>query len=339
MFRGAGGLTKSVQEVGMSVAISEECKNVDVGCDDDFAMLMKTRAKWVHGAPPCKTFSAARRNDDIAKVKILRTEERPQGFGGEATETANKLASRMLEMARGQMERGDFFSIENPLSSLMWQLKSYIKLAAEDGVRMVTIHQCMLGSSHKKATGVLTNAPWIEDVICDSSVRPHHHVPLMGLVEDFRTKDGGKVWYTELAAEYPEGLCNRWAKEFHMYGKKLSSELAESPQKRQKVTSESCLGSGRAGAGPVEPASGFLSRGQEPVVPATGRLHVPEGSGGAGAGPVEPVSRAVDSPGTNRLSRCSTKSGRAGAVRVEPDSNIQRGVPISSAKVAEYSIS
>ena len=123
---------------------------------------------------------------------------------------ANKLALRMLELARSQHSHGKYFSIENPFSSLIWELKQYSKLAKEDGIRMVRVHQCMAGSSHRKETGILTNAPWLKDLLCDAEVRPHHHVPLVGLVEDFRG-DGGQVFYTELAAEYPAGLCDAWA--------------------------------------------------------------------------------------------------------------------------------
>jgi hypothetical protein len=218
-------LSRAIRETfgkdGVDVCMErKDLENVDVGCDEGFAKLLKVRAAWVHGAPPCKTFSSARRSDHFAKVKCLRTEERPQGFGSEAADVANKLALRMLEVARGQMARGVFFSIENPYSSLLWKLKQYVKLAAEKDVRLVRIHQCMAGSAHKKETGVLTNAPWLADLLCDSDSRPHHHVPLIGLVEDFRGEDSKQVFYTELAAEYPEGLCSLWAKGFHKYCKR-----------------------------------------------------------------------------------------------------------------------
>jgi hypothetical protein len=215
VFRGAGGLSHAVQEIGgekVSVISADgmEFANINVADDDDFERLLQVEAQWIHGAPPCKTFSAARRVDNVASAKRLRSAERPEGFGCEDTEMANKLAMRMLELAKSQVKKGGYFSIENPFSSLIWNLKRYAQFAKEDGIRLVRVHQCMAGSNHKKETGILTNAPWLKDMICDIEVRPHHHVPLMGLVEDFRG-DGGKVFYTELAAEYPEGLCNEWA--------------------------------------------------------------------------------------------------------------------------------
>ena len=220
-------------QVGVDLCTQEkDLETVDVGCDEGFAKLLRTRATWMHGAPPCKTFSRARRTDQFASAKCLRTLEKPQGFGSEATDVANKLAMRMLEMARGQMKRGAYFSIENPFSSLIWRLKAYASLAGEENVRMVRLHQCMVGSMHKKETGILTNAPWLVDVLCDEAERPHHHVPLMGIVKDYRETDTKRVFYTELAAEYPEGLCNMWAECFHKF-----SGQAEGGNSKQRARS------------------------------------------------------------------------------------------------------
>jgi hypothetical protein len=81
------------------------------------------------------------------------------------------------------------------------------------GVRFVRIDQCRFGSEHFKPTGFLTNAPWIKDVLCDMTQRPHRHVPLIGLVKDYRGQHSKTVFYTALAAEYPEALCTHLVKE------------------------------------------------------------------------------------------------------------------------------
>ena len=67
-----------------------------------------------------------------------------------------------------------------------------------------------------KPTGVSTNAPWIQDVLCDMPTRPHRHVTLKGLVRDVRPGHvrNSQVWYTSLAAEYLEGMCNKLATDF-----------------------------------------------------------------------------------------------------------------------------
>jgi len=214
VFRGAGGLSEAVKEIGGKEFVTlsakgQELSEIDVTMDDDFERLLQAQATWIHGAPPCKSFSTARRVDQHASVKRLRSEDRPQGFGCAVTELANKLALRMLELAKSQLAKGQYFSIENPFSSLIWQLKQYVRLAAEKDVRFLRVHQCMAGSLHKKETGILTNAPWLADLLCDMTTRPHHHVPLVGMVEDLQK--GGRVFFTELAAEYPQGLCDSWA--------------------------------------------------------------------------------------------------------------------------------
>ena len=74
---------------------------------------------------------------------------------------------------------------------------------------------CRTGSLHKKPTGFLTNAPWIADLLCDMKERPHVHVTLEGKVADYRPGASQKtVWYTSLAAEYSEGMCNKLATDF-----------------------------------------------------------------------------------------------------------------------------
>ena len=43
-------------------------------------MVRKQEVRWLHCAPPCKTFSRARRSDRWGSAKILRSTEQPMGF-------------------------------------------------------------------------------------------------------------------------------------------------------------------------------------------------------------------------------------------------------------------
>ena len=53
----------------------------------------------------------------------------------------------------------------------------------------------------------------------------------MGLVKDLRTDDSEdsmtQCFYTELAAEYPEGLCNIWAQGFRLWIQDFLSAVAD----------------------------------------------------------------------------------------------------------------
>ena len=184
--------------------------------DDEFNKVARTcTAKdvdWLHMAPPCRTFTKARRNDKHGKVRTMRTAERPEGDPEDAEAVkANLLANRCAALAIQQWKRGAFFSIENPLQSFIWDLKLFRRLALLPGVRLVQIDQCAFGSEHKKPTGVLTNAPWIGDKACQSAP-PHTHTVLEGKVWSY--KMGKMVWYTSEAAEYPAAMCEAWARDW-----------------------------------------------------------------------------------------------------------------------------
>ena len=82
----------------------------------------------------CKSLTKARRKDQFANVKILRSDARPEGFGCKMTKEANKLIERCVEIARQQLERNVFFSIENPWESFIWDLRCVRALMKLTGV-------------------------------------------------------------------------------------------------------------------------------------------------------------------------------------------------------------
>ena len=85
---------------------------------------------WVHMAPPCRTFTRARRTDASGSVRVMRTEEKPVGEPGDKeAEDANRLASRCASLAIQQWKERRYF-IENLEKSFMWGLKLLRKLRA-----------------------------------------------------------------------------------------------------------------------------------------------------------------------------------------------------------------
>jgi len=226
IFVGSGNLSRAVlQEASDYVEVlsmpGSVFNDVDVSSDCDFEMLLDTSALWKHMAPPCKSFSRARRADHIAVAKTLRSDSRPEGFGCSMTKDANKLVERCIEICRKQIDEDVFFSVENPWNSYVWDLRCVKALLKINEVQLKRVDQCTAGSPHFKPTGILTNAPWIKERLCNMKEVPHHHVPLVGLVQDYRTHEaelaGEKCFYTALAAEYPEGLCKAWAQDFRSW--------------------------------------------------------------------------------------------------------------------------
>lgn len=133
IFAGEAGLTNAVKRTGLpcmcAVEIrgeSGEAVEFDLTKKEPFvklkALLRKGKVRWLHLAPPCKTFSRARRRDRFAKVKKLRSTSCPAGFEPRpaVVREANLLASRSAQLARIQLKVNGWFSIENPASSLLW---------------------------------------------------------------------------------------------------------------------------------------------------------------------------------------------------------------------------
>ena len=232
LFAGAAALSAAVQALAPAAHViraADAWRDADQDLlQDEFLHYCATTARqsfWLHQAPPCRTFTRSRRSDKWGTVRQLRSDEKPEGFGSPETEQANELARRAAYLSRCVMESGGYFSIENPYDSRIWDMPFMKALLKLEGVRFVRWDACMSGSLHKKPTGFLTNAPWIVDVVCDRATRPHNHVPLEGLVTDYRpgaVED--TVWYTSLAAEYSEGMCNKLAKDFRIVYEHTASQ-------------------------------------------------------------------------------------------------------------------
>ena len=220
LFAGAGGLTAAVRRLGLPALDPQDLlkpdesglsKEYDLAIESHFkelrSMIRMGKIRWLHGAPPCKTFSRARRSDRFAFSKKLRSDDVPAGFEPKPFKVreANLLATRMARLARCAYKAGGWFSIENPEESLMWKFSPLVSLAQLPGVSLYKGDQCALGGIYQKPTGWLSNAPWM-NVVCRRCPPTHpKHPPLVGFGETF---DGRKVWMTELAAEYSEDLCD-----------------------------------------------------------------------------------------------------------------------------------
>ena len=114
---------------------------------------------------------------------------------------ATLLAKRAAAIATVVAEVGGYFSIENPASSIMWDLEPYKALTKLPGVKAKHVDMCMYASVHRKPTVFLTNAPGSTRLRVPRWLRMSM-TPWTGRVMDYAS--GNMVWLTELAAEYPE---------------------------------------------------------------------------------------------------------------------------------------
>ena len=108
----------------------------------------------------------------------------------------NLLAKRMAALVQLMWLAGAYSSIENPLKSILWDLKSYQKLAKQDGVKFIEV-----GFVYVRwyVHGAVDSGDMCSQVV------PHKHVLIQSKVYDYKQKD--TVWFTSLANEHPEQWC------------------------------------------------------------------------------------------------------------------------------------
>ena len=128
LFAGAGGLTAAILRLGLPAnrAMDVVAGSVDVGYADllddlTFRKLIKLmkqgRIRWLHGDPPCKTFTRARRSDAHGAARQLRSERYPQGLPGlknPRIREGNLLAQRFAKLATCVHRAGGWWSLEDP---------------------------------------------------------------------------------------------------------------------------------------------------------------------------------------------------------------------------------
>ena len=246
LFAGEAGLTKAVQKLGFKVMepgdinVAGNVKvNLDLLNNNHFKAIKKLvkskKVRWLHAAPPCKTFSRARRSDGLMRLKRLRSEEHPEGLEpkSELVKEANLLAGRAAQLALLQYKAGGAFTLENPETSLIWKYKPVQRLLKLEGVKLYSGDQCEFNGEYKKPTSWLGWAPFAEVLCKRCRGEPEHdHPALQGFTVDFW---GQQVWKTALAAEYPQGLCEELARAYGEW-------VEENPERKEpwqlKMTEE-----------------------------------------------------------------------------------------------------
>jgi len=120
------GFSRSVRRHRNTIAIFASVGfrsdgGIIVDSDFEYALAWRNETDHIHLAPPCGTFSSARRADQWGKVEVLRASERPEGFGNPLADEAKVSASRAAALCQKLYDRKRFFSVENPASSILWE--------------------------------------------------------------------------------------------------------------------------------------------------------------------------------------------------------------------------
>ena len=117
LFAGQEVLTDSVRRAGLNVVrvddlLGEPFEIMNPRHFDTIKKYLRCRrVRWLHGAPPCKTFSLARRRDRFGTVERLRSKDHPEGVvNSDMVALANNIVSRFARLCRVQIKAGGWFS-------------------------------------------------------------------------------------------------------------------------------------------------------------------------------------------------------------------------------------
>ena len=165
----------------------------------DLKKKIKSRkVRWIHLAPPYRTFTKVRRKDRYTKCRKLRSRKQPGGLEPKtrSVREANLVASRAAQLALLQWKAGGAFSLESPAGSLLWEYKPVKQLASLKHVLLLFGDQCCFNGERVRPTGCLTNASFLQTLERKCPGAPlHHHSP----------------FEAPAASEYPQGLCEHLA--------------------------------------------------------------------------------------------------------------------------------
>jgi hypothetical protein len=141
-----------------------------------------------------------------------RTLNNPWGTGTRSDENHGNIPLRQaVKLIKAQTQAGNYWSLEQPASSLMLSTDVMQNIMKQDGVQNILFDQCCYGlklptsnasSFIRKPTRIITNLPGAEKlrVRCSGS---HSHTHAIGSIKH----EGKYVHRSLLAGRYPPMLC------------------------------------------------------------------------------------------------------------------------------------
>ena len=186
--------------------------NFDITCDVDllnpehlkavWSYMQKHRPRVVVGGPPCTAFSA---------WQHLNKQRNPEGYL-QALRIGTRLANLMADIVVFQQHHKNHFLIENPLTSELWRLSSWIKIRNSEDVFETVLDQCMVGlrdpEGHftRKSTLLVASHPALIrrlQLRCDHS---HQHVQLAGSVQGVQRTRWAQAWPRRMVELIVDGI-------------------------------------------------------------------------------------------------------------------------------------
>ena len=172
--------------------------------------VLSGKCLWAHFGVPCGTASRARLrrlNKKVHGPPPLRNSKFPDGIPGVSglhlvkLRAANRLYSFMRKLIKKMHQMGIVWTVENPLTSLLWETSYWLDIAEATDPYYCELHNCMFGGTRLKRTCLASNCSAIMalNVLCDGS---HEHAA-------WSMTNG--VFDTSLEAEYTPTLAKALA--------------------------------------------------------------------------------------------------------------------------------
>ena len=206
VFSGSGHLSNACSRKGLEVIASLDIQH---GPHHDLTrrssqqviiqLVMLGILAYCHFGTPCTVFSTARKG--LRNMLLARQRER----------ISCELAFFTAQVCEVCMSVGTFWSIENPLSSALWELFPIKRLMMRKDVYVIDFPMCAYGMPYRKWTRIVTN---IEGLCSLQRLCHHkrHKEQLAGRITivDENGKHVSKN-RTQVAGAYPDQLVNTWA--------------------------------------------------------------------------------------------------------------------------------
>ena len=205
VFSGSGNLSAALKATGLPVL-----PDIEIQKGSEFDLLRKStqtvllrllstgKIKYVHFGTPCRVFSRARHN--LQNYKQARLHE-TEGVA---------LALFTVRCIRVMLRVGGYFSIENPLTSRLWDFEPVRELFRHRDSRFIRWDMCGFSTSYKKPTALLTNMPNLSG-LARTCTRDHQHAVLRGSESRWVGGELKRGTKASFAGEYPMSLCTTWA--------------------------------------------------------------------------------------------------------------------------------
>ncbi len=232
LFRGEGNWTLAHEALGLKShpgidVAGEGVYFGDLLDDSVFHLLISLALRRVvrewHAGPPCKSFGTLRR-------PRVRSKHFPGGFKvlEPFAREHNRLAWRTAFLMQLVSQGGNYFSVEQPGSSVMFRLDAFRRLICQ-GCVITSFCFCQFGSPFKKPSKWLHNKPWLLELECKCQCRSSSdHFVIQGTftsksIPEFERlcKPSSSAVYgrsprlgehvSSYSASYPKSLCRLMA--------------------------------------------------------------------------------------------------------------------------------